>query len=228
MKERKEEFDPTTIILSDENFNLAIRGLIRAAIEKGYTKTRVIHVISQTWSDMLPKQEKAKFEPTTEELAFFEKADNFFLEYGKAFVVRMHLRESNLNWRNREKYTEEYAKSVLDSLTKFTKSVFCTFCREEKMTLANIRKYNMALWESMYMEPLDFYTINHAFDDLYVIDNKLVYALESEDRKKYENIYLFTIDRNEDFQSFIKKYSYRRTDLTQVAMKLVWVISTHC
>ncbi len=228
MKERKEEFDPTTIILSDENFNLAIRSLIEDAIKKGYLKTKVMNVISQTWSDMIPKQEKTKFEPTTEELAFFEKVDKFFLEYGKVFVVRMYLKENNYDWQNREKYKEEYAKNVLDSLTKFTKSVFCTFCREEKMTLANIKKYNMELWGFKYLGPLDLNSIKFALGDLYVIDQKLVYALGSEERKKYENIYLYSIGRNEDFQSFIKKYSYRRSNLAEVAMKLIWLISTQC
>ena len=228
MKERKEEFDPTTIILSDENFNLAIRSLIEDAIKKGYLKTKVMNVISQTWSDMIPKQEKTKFEPTTEELAFFEKVDKFFLEYGKVFVVRMYLKENNYDWQNREKYKEEYAKNVLDSLTKFTKSVFCTFCREEKMTLANIKKYNMELWGFKYRGPLDLNSIKFALGDLYVIDQKLVYALGSEERKKYENIYLYSIGRNEDFQSFIKKYSYRRSNLAEVAMKLIWLISTQC
>lgn len=228
MKERKEEFDPTTIILSDENFNLAIRSLIEDAIKKGYVKTKVMNIISQTWSEMIPKQEKAKFEPTTEDLDFFNKVDKFFLEYGKAFVVRVFLIETGQKWQNRENYGEEYAKIVLDSLVKFTKSVFCTFYHEEKMTLANIRKYNMELWGCMYVGPQKFYPINHALDDLYVINKKLVYAIESEDLKKYENISSFSIERNEDFKSFIKKYSYRRSDLTQVAMKLIWVISTYC
>ena len=102
-----------------------------------------------------------------------------------------------------------------------------THCREEKMILANIRKYNMELWGSVYMEPRNFYTIDCAFDAFYVIDKKLVYALGSEERKNHENIYLFTIERNEEFQSFIKKYSYQRSDLTQVAMKLIWIISYH-
>lgn len=226
MKERKEEFDPTTIILSDENFNLAIRSLIEDAIKKGYLKTNVMNIISQTWRDMIPKQEKTKSEPTTEEQAFFEKADKFFLEFGKVFVVRMYWQKIDYDWQNRENYKEEYAKNVLDSLTKFTKSVFCTFCREEKMTLANIRKYNMELGEMMYIGYQDFYPINCALDDLYVIDKKLVCAQDFKERKKYKNIYSYSIERNEDFQNFIKKFSFRRSDLTNVAMKLIWVIST--
>ncbi|MBR3209538.1 MAG: hypothetical protein IKF82_04645 [Bacilli bacterium] len=230
MKEMAKKPDAMEIVLDDKKLTPIIRRMIEEAIQKGYNKTSVMNAMSQMWRDMVPKNEKIKLELTIDEQAFFEKVDMFFSEYGQAFVRRVSWKENDLNWQNRGKIEEkvhnsDYAKHILDSLIMFTKSVFCTFCREDTITLANIKKYNMELFGRKYVLPCDLYPISCALDDLFVVDgNNLVYVLE---KKDYENIYSFSIERNERYRQFIEKYSYRSTNLTKIAMKLIWIVSTY-
>lgn len=223
MKEMVKKTDSTQIVLDDKELTLIIQRMIEDAIQKKYRKTYVMNAISQTWSNMIPKEKIKLLELTSDEQNFFEKVDMFFSEYGQAFVTRVNWFENGLRWQNRKEIEKNYEKHILDSLIMFAKSAFCTFCREDTITLANIKKYNMQLFGRKYVLPIDLYPIRCALDDLFVVDGKPFYVL----KKDCKNIYSFSIERNENYQQFIKKYSYRRTELTQITMKLIWIISSY-
>lgn len=234
MKEMVKKPDATEIVLDDKELTSIIRRMIEEAIQKGYNKTSVMNAMSQMWRDMVSKNEKIKLELTIDEQAFFEKVDMFFSEYGQAFVTRISWRENGSNWENMRKIEEkvhdaDYARHILDSIRMFTKSVYCTFCREDTITFANIEKYSMNLFSSKCMLGMSYmYPISCALEDLIFIgDNKPVYVLKAEDRARYENIYSLLIERNEKYCKFIEKYSYRRTELASVAMMLIWIVSTY-
>ncbi|MBQ9314512.1 MAG: hypothetical protein IJ220_05915 [Clostridia bacterium] len=231
MKERVEKFGPTEIVLRDNELMLGIQQIIEDAIKKGYKKSWVINAISQRWRDMIPMQEKDKLELTDDEKSFFEKVDKFYSDYGQAFVMRASWRENKSNWENRDKIEEKandtcYKKRILDSLRIATKSIYCIFCREDTITLQKIEQYNKKLFGFIH-GLLDPYTINCALDDLYLVDDMPIYILEEKERRKYENIYAFTIECNENYREFCKKYSYRNTELNRAAMQLIWIISTY-
>lgn len=234
MKEMVKKPDAAEIVLNDKEITLIIRRLIEEAIQNSYNKTSVMNAMSQIWNDMMPKKEETKLQLTADEQAFFEKVDKFFSEYGQAFITRISWRENGSNWENMRKIEEkvhdaDYARHILDSIRIFTKSVYCTFCREDTITFANIDKYSMKLFSSKCMLGMsDMYPISCALEDLIFIgDNKPVYVLKAEDRARYENIYSLLIERNEKYCKFIEKYSYRRTKLASVAMMLIWIISTY-
>lgn len=231
MKERIEKIDSTEIVLNDNELMLKVHKAIEEAIQKGYTKTSVINAVSKKWQDMNAKQEKTELELTDDEKTFFEKVDKFYSDYGQAFVMRASWRENKSNWENRNKIEEKandthYKKRILDSLRMATKSIYCIFCREDTITLQKIEQYNKKLFGFIY-GLLDPYTINCALNDLFLVGDMPIYLLDAEERRKYENIHLHTIENNEKYWNFIKKYSYRNTELNRAAMQLIWIISTY-
>lgn len=235
MKERVEKLYSTEIVLKDNELMLGIQQIIEDAIKKGYKKSWVINAISQRWRDMIPMQERDKLELTDDEKAFFEKVDKFYSDYGQAFVMRASWQYYKSNWQNRdkiEKLAEDpcFRKRVLDSLKVTTKSMYCVFCREDTITLQKIEKYNAKLFD--YKDIFyDSYIINCALNDLFLIDDMLIYILGGEERRKYEktygNIYAFSIECNKNFREFCEKYSYRNTERNRAAMQLIWIISTY-
>lgn len=228
MKERVEKINPTEIVLSDNELMLEIQKIIEDAIKKCYTKTSVINAFSQKWRDMTHKQEKKEFELTDDEKAFFEKVDKFYSDYGQAFVMRVSWHDNGSNWENRDKIEKKaqnscYKKEILDSLKMATKSIYCIFCREDTITLQKIEQYNKKLFGFKH-GICDPYIINCALDDLFLVDDMPVYTLDFDERSK---CYPHTIENNEKYWNFIKKYSYRNTELNRAAMQLIWVISTY-
>lgn len=220
MKERVEKIDATEIVLSDNELMPGIQKLIEDAIKKGYKKSWVINAISYRWRDMAPKQEKTELEFTDDEKAFFEKIDKFFSDYGQAFVMRASWRVNDSNWQNRDEIEKlaqapDYIETILNMMRTSTKSMYCIFCREDTITLQKIEKYNKKLFGFLY-GLWDPYFINCALNDLFLVDDMPVYTLDSDERSKY---YLHTIENNEKYWNFIKKYSYRNTKLNRVAMK---------
>ena len=234
MKRRVKKPDATEIILGDKELTLIIRRMIQEAIQKGYCKTSVMKVISSIWRDMVPKKERTMMEPSAEEQIFFDKVDKFYEEYGIAFVTRACWIKCDFSWQNKEKINQmvnnpEFARIVLDSLRMFTKSVYCTFCREESFTREKIKKYSYELFGYKKMLYSNLYGTKCALDDLYLFgEERPIYIIESEELAKYQNIFSYTIDANESYREFVAKYSYKKTDLTRVAMELIWLIDTYC
>ncbi len=232
MKERKNSDVSLNRVLNDADLMVKIQSVIEDAVGKGYTKTPVMHALSQKWQDMNQDEKEKVYVITDEDMAFFEKIDKFYSDYGQAFVLRTSWRECGARWEDRKKIEEKaqssrFQKRVLDSLKVATKSIYCIFRTGGSFTLKKIERFNRELFGCRFAS-FDAYVVDSAISDLYFYKSMPVYeSYNFETERIYDQGYVFCIDNNASFCAFVEQHPCRNTLLNMAALKLIWIISTY-
>ena len=206
--------------------------IVNRSVKKGYYKTDVLYVISNTWNESKSKCRRT-IKLTDEEKAFFDKAENFVTKYGEE-IFKRELWERMSPERRRHEDMERSAKEhpykerFIFDLLIYIKCVYCVFLREESITLKQLRKYSNELFGERTSVPCNEYTLEKILDDfIFIEETEPIYDFSGEKRKLYENWSTFRSKRLVHYEEFVAKYKFRSSALNRASMRIIWLISTY-
>ena len=232
MKEKEKTTDPKEIIMNDRGLMASIEEIVKRSVEKGYYKTDVLYVISNTWNESKSKCRRT-IKLTDEEKAFFDKAENFVTKYGEE-IFKRELWERMSPERRRHEDMERSAKEhpykerFIFDLLIYIKCVYCVYLREESITLEHLRKYSKELFDKRTSVPCNEATLEKTLDDfIFIEENEPIYDYSGEKRRQYEHWSTFRSKRLKHYEEFVAKYKFRSTALNRASIRIIWLISTY-
>ena len=206
--------------------------IVNRSVKKGYYKTDVLYVISNTWNESKSKCRRT-IKLTDEEKAFFDKAENFVTKYGEE-IFKRELWERMSPERRRHEDMERSAKEhpykerFIFDLLIYIKCVYCVFLREESITLEHLRKYSKELFDKRTSVPCNEATLEKTLDDfIFIEETEPIYDFSGEKRKLYENWSTFRSKCLVHYEEFVAKYKFRSTALNRASIRIIWLISTY-
>ena len=232
MKEEEKTTDPKKIIMNDGELMASIEEIVNRSVKKGYKKTDVFDVISNTWKKSKPKYQCA-INLTDEEKVFFDKAENFVTKYGEELFKSSlweRMSPENRKYEDIERIAKEhfYKERFISDLRIYIKCVYCVFLREKSITRKQLRKYSNELFGEKTSVPFDEYTLEIILDDfIFIEETEPIYDFSGEKRKLYENWSTFRSKCLVHYEEFVAKYKFRNSALNRASMRIIWLISTY-
>ena len=225
MKERKNKPDVTEQILNNEKISQLLDSLIQTSVENGYNKSAVLKALQQKWE--VPQKEPLS--TTEEEKLFFKKVDCFFADYGEAFLAELIMDRSHFDSKSTieieqaMKEPTSWENSRLKEEIMYVKTMYVVYLREDAITATKLEKYCRDIFKTNCL------SINYTYlkSMMRTINNMSFFEYGNPIYNSSDNSRSNRIESQKKYKAFIEKYSFRQTDIADLSMKIIWIISNY-
>lgn len=213
----EERLTETEIILNDEKMDPIIRKLIAVALKRGYRKSNVAKALTTRWGELYDDP-KPVFNPTSEELEFWKKAEKFTEMYRDLLIEAHDEDVETIRFKNQCNGDEEKEKRILRIIEIFLKAAYCAFCREDNIRKAYVEKYANLIERYVVTD-----AANPAKYVYKVIDSKLMYDKDNDfhPEKKGTKEGLIYLYRVKAVDEFCAQYKYTHTIFSNAMMAAI-------